>query len=1061
MTTAISDIRVRGVLHKIMASYDKDGNSISDTYAKVESIPTMLSQLENDSGYLKNNDVQEIIQTKVDKIDGYSLISNGDLEKLQYLDKTKDIEKPISISMQDALDLKANIDNIPTKVSELLNDSNYLTEVPEEYVTTSEMSAFIVGSLSNFYTKNESDSKYIQDISMKADNSTVDSHISNTSNPHNVTKVQLGLGNVTDDAQVKRTELGVTVATLEDGKVPSSQLPSYVDDVLEYESITLFPEIGEGGKIYISTNDNLSYRWTGTQYIEISKSLALGETSSTAYAGDKGKQLSELLSSEVTRATEAEQSISTTLSNHTSNISNPHHVTKEQVGLGNVDNTSDINKPISALTQSALDNKVDKIEGKSLVLDSEIEKLSGLSTQSNIDSSISIAKQSGDNAQSSINLHINDITNPHSVTKAQVGLDNVDNTSDLSKPISTATQEALDTKVNKVIGKQLSTEDFTTAEKNKLSSIEDSANNYIHPTTTGNKHIPTNGSDGQLLSYLEDGTAQWSDSTSKLDAKFTELNTRWEELNTIQQKLNQQVQKLYNIIDLYSYGVSINPNVADPDLTRIGNLTLHKTLPIQEGIKGCIAQCKTVDGKPKIVYWLNKYDWRFKETPDMLYGQTLNVADGVYTITNSVFSTNRYLKQYVKIDNIVAQITAIDIDSATATLVPESTIAAGTYNVELGSVLSGYDGEVKNYVPKFYYRSWDNTNEQQVRISQVQIDSTWIEFPEILISPWGVCLLRTVPENMGYLSTLSANSAVSIVNDNIYCRGGDNSSTYDSATDVYRRNLNKPSTNISRGSMRTYTSNSGNNILSYNEYKVLYWLWVIEFGTFNSQKGMNAASELQEPDLTGEGYHTGGLGDGVTTINGNYWGYYNSYCPLTPCGYLAQMGNRTGYRLLTVVTPTASGGEQTQPYTFKVPSWRGFENIFGDYWKNVDGIIVDANSTAEGRNGMDIVYTADSNYSDSITSDYSIAGYTPHKDGYIKKWNVGTKAEIIPIVVGGSASTYICDYRWGGSSDTTLRTLILGSYAADGSQAGVGSFDSSKPVTRSPAYFGFWASSRL
>lgn len=516
-----------------------------------------------------------------------------------------------------------------------------------------------------------------------------------------------------------------------------------------------------------------------------------------------------------------------------------------------------------------------------------------------------------------------------------------------------------------------------------------------------------------------------------------------------------------DVLDTLSYGVSINPNVADPDLTRIGNLTLHKTLPIQEGIKGCIAQCKTVDGKPKIVYWLNKYDWRFKETPDMLYGQTLNVADGVYTITNSVFGTNRYLKQYVKVDNIIAQITAIDTDSTTATLVPESTIAAGTYNVELGSVLNGYDGEVKNYVPKFYYRSWDSTNEQQVRISQVQIDSTWIEFPETLISPWGVCLLRTVPENMGYLSTLSANSAVSIVNDNTYCRGGNNSSTYDSDPDIYRRNLNKPSTNISRGSMRTYTSNSGNNILSYNEYKVLYWLWVIEFGTFNSQKSMNAASELQEPDLTGEGYHTGGLGDGVTTIGGTYWKYYNGTCPLTPCGYLAQMGNRTGYRLLTVVTPTASGGEQTQPYTLKVPSWRGFENIFGDYWKNVDGIIIDANSTAEGRNGMDIVYTADSNYSDSITSDYSIAGYAIHKDGHTKKWNVGTKAEIIPIVVGGSASTYSCDSRTSGSSNTYLRTLMLGGDTGYKSAAGVGNFHSGDSVGYYTAGLGFWASSRL
>lgn len=69
----------------------------------------------------------------------------------------------------------------------------------------------------------------------------------------------------------------------------SSQLPSYVDDVLEYDTKTDFPTNGESGKIYIATDTNLQYRWTGTQYVEISSSLALGETSSTAYRGDRGK----------------------------------------------------------------------------------------------------------------------------------------------------------------------------------------------------------------------------------------------------------------------------------------------------------------------------------------------------------------------------------------------------------------------------------------------------------------------------------------------------------------------------------------------------------------------------------------------------------------------------------------------------------------------------------------------------------------------------------------------------------------------------------------------------
>lgn len=76
---------------------------------------------------------------------------------------------------------------------------------------------------------------------------------------------------------------------LEDGLIKSSLLPSYVDDVLEYAKKSSFPASGESGKIYVALDTNLTYRWSGTAYVEISKSLALGETSATAYAGDKGK----------------------------------------------------------------------------------------------------------------------------------------------------------------------------------------------------------------------------------------------------------------------------------------------------------------------------------------------------------------------------------------------------------------------------------------------------------------------------------------------------------------------------------------------------------------------------------------------------------------------------------------------------------------------------------------------------------------------------------------------------------------------------------------------------
>ena len=87
------------------------------------------------------------------------------------------------------------------------------------------------------------------------------------------------------------------------GKVPAAQLPSYVDDVLEFSTKAQFPQTGETGKIYVAKDTNLTYRWTGTQYLEISQSLALGETPSTAYSGDKGKANRDALNSMPTKLT--------------------------------------------------------------------------------------------------------------------------------------------------------------------------------------------------------------------------------------------------------------------------------------------------------------------------------------------------------------------------------------------------------------------------------------------------------------------------------------------------------------------------------------------------------------------------------------------------------------------------------------------------------------------------------------------------------------------------------------------------------------------------------------
>ena len=143
------------------------------------------------------------------------------------------------------------------------------------------------------------------------------------------------------------------VASLDaSGLVPSSQLPSYVDDVLEYETKSSFPSTGEGGKIYVDISTNLTYRWSGSAYVEISKSLALGETSSTAYAGDKGKTLA------------------TNLSNHTGNTT-VHITASERTSWNGKENASNkvtswsattthTNYPSEKLVKDSLDGKYAK-----------------------------------------------------------------------------------------------------------------------------------------------------------------------------------------------------------------------------------------------------------------------------------------------------------------------------------------------------------------------------------------------------------------------------------------------------------------------------------------------------------------------------------------------------------------------------------------------------------------------------------------------------------------------------------------------------------------------------
>lgn len=254
------------------------------------------------------------------------------------------------------------------------------------------------------------------------------------------------------------------LASLDDsGKVPSTQLPSYVDDVLEFDQLDQLPKPGESGKIYVVTSTNLQYRWSGTDYVEISKSLALGETSSTAYPGDKGKtttdivnSLSDNLVNDVLVSQSDKNSVSLTIKSITKN---PVKKNKELLLADGEPILLTDNTPI-LLADNVDDGLYDQADDKLITINqassftagvmsaSDKTKLDGLKAQAEIDTSIN-------NVQNNLTTHISNKSNPHSVTKVQVGLGNVDNTSDANKPISTATQNALNSKFNASDGNAL------------------------------------------------------------------------------------------------------------------------------------------------------------------------------------------------------------------------------------------------------------------------------------------------------------------------------------------------------------------------------------------------------------------------------------------------------------------------------------------------------------------------------------------------------------------------------------------------------------------------------
>ena len=348
------------------------------------------------------------------------------------------------------------------------------------------------------------------------------------------------------------------------------------------------------------------------------------------------------------------------------------------------------------------------------------------------------------------------------------------------------------------------------------------------------------------------------------------------------------------------------------------------------------------------------------------------------------------------------------------------------------SVLDGTDGDIMVHIPKFYGKSGSNVNKRWVRISTTQVDSSWVEIPEMFVSAYRI----TTFDDSG------TPKIASVVNTTANYRGGLNRVNYDQYldTDKFKTDLGKPRTNVSREKMRTMATNSGQELLCYEFYKwIFYWAYVIEYANFNSQKEFNS-------ELTSDGYHQGGLGSGLTTLNYQKWGSYNGHNPITPCGYTNEFGNFSGEK----TTSLKLDSEQTGT-AIHINRWRGFENPFGDIYTNLDGIVLERDAHSSDSN---VYTTSDSSKFGDDTSVMTIVGSEPNSNGIIMEFDLDETGEIIPKYMVNSALKYKCDYHICDIS-AGKRTLEVGGCASNGNDAGLCNLDTSDTANAISSFVGF------
>ena len=405
----------------------------------------------------------------------------------------------------------------------------------------------------------------------------------------------------------------------------------------------------------------------------------------------------------------------------------------------------------------------------------------------------------------------------------------------------------------------------------------------------------------------------------KIKLEYGDISTEW----------SPAWEDIPDLEERYAYGVEWDTASSSPDGVRVGNMQLHRDLPVQSGMRGVV-----LDNNGGVYYYHEPTAWKMTFASKD-YASMVEIPDHWYRIY----------------------------------------ITGTKFKMMLSSIpLPGY-----KHISKFYIGS-----------SEAQ-------------------MLRS----LGLLMSDKTNSTDT--------RGGDNTAEWDG---TYRSLLGRPVTNLTRDQFRQAARKRGSGweMYTYNAHKILFWLFAVEYATLDSQKPFNAQKDAN-------GFAQGGLGPGPTQMTD--WTNFNKINPLIPCGYTNEFGNGSGEK--AYVVKNASGGTHA---TLMANRYRGIENPFGHIWKYTDGANIQVTT---GDAGLSILWTTDdpSNFSDTSYAGYNKKGNICRTNGYAKKMLLGEDGDIVATEIGGSSSTYWCDYYYTNTSANRMQVVLVGGTAGDGSAAGL------------------------